>query len=198
MEASRPWSTRDVVGSHRFLQRVWRLIVDESSGGLRVSDGEPSRDTLQLLHRTIDGVRTDVPAMHYNTAVAKLIELTNHLTKTYPDGGVPRSVAESLVLMLAPLCPHLGEELWARLGHPGSLAYAPFPEADASLLVAETTEYPIQVNGKVRSRTTVPASATEQEVRAAALADPKVAELLDGAAPRKVIVVPGRLVNVVA
>ena len=197
MEASRPWSTRDVVGSQRFLQRVWRLMVDEQTGALRVSDDEPGEATLRLLHRTIDGVRTDFPAMHYNTAAAKLIELSNHLTKTYPDGGLPRSVAEPLVLMLSPLCPHLAEELWSMLGHPQSLAYAAFPEADESLLVEDTLEYPIQVNGKVRSRITVPASATEDEVRAAALADPKVVELLDGAEPRKVIVVPGRLVNVV-
>ncbi|MDT7745849.1 MAG: leucyl-tRNA synthetase, partial [Actinomycetota bacterium] len=197
MEASRPWSTRDVVGSQRFLQRVWRLMVDEQTGALRVSEDEPGEATLRLMHRTIHGVRADFPAMHYNTAAAKLIELSNHLTKTYPDGGLPRAVAEPLVLMLAPLCPHLAEELWSMLGHPRSLAYAPFPEADESLLVEDTVEYPIQVNGKVRSRITVPASATEDEVRAAALADPKVVELLDGAEPRKVIVVPGRLVNIV-
>jgi leucyl-tRNA synthetase len=198
MEASRPWSTRDVVGSQRFLQRVWRLMVDEQTGALRVSDDEPGDATLRLLHRTIDGVRADFPAMHYNTAAAKLIELSNHLTKTYPDGGLPRSVAEPLVLMLSPLCPHLAEELWSMLGHPGTLAYAPFPEADQALLVEDTAEYPIQVNGKVRSRITVPASATEDDVRVAALADAKVGELLGGAEPRKVIVVPGRLVNVVA
>ena len=197
MEASRPWSTRDVVGSHRFLQRVWRLVIDEQTGDLRVADTEPDRDTLTALHRAIDGVRTDLPAMHYNTAVAKLIELANHLTKTYPSGGTPRSVVEPLVLMLAPLCPHLAEELWSRLGHPDTLAFAPFPEADPALLVEDSTEYPIQVNGKVRSRITVPAAAGEDEVRTAALADPKVAELLAGAEPRKVIVVPGRLVNVV-
>ncbi|MDD7921359.1 class I tRNA ligase family protein [Actinomycetospora callitridis] len=197
MEASRPWSTRDVVGSHRFLQRVWRLVIDEQTGDLRVADTEPDRDTLTALHRAIDGVRTDLPAMHYNTAVAKLIELANHLTKTYPSGGTPRSVLEPLVLMLAPLCPHLAEELWSRLGHPDTLAFAPFPEADPALLVEDSTEYPIQVNGKVRSRITVPAAAGEDEVRTAALADPKVAELLAGAEPRKVIVVPGRLVNVV-
>ena len=197
MEASRPWSTRDVVGSHRFLQRVWRLVIDEQTGDLRVADVEPDRDTLTALHRAIDGVRTDLPAMHYNTAVAKLIELANHLTKTYPSGGTPRSVVEPLVLMLAPLCPHLAEELWSRLGHPDTLAFAPFPEADPALLVEDTTEYPIQVNGKVRSRITVPATADEDEVRGAALADPKVTELLAGAEPRKVIVVPGRLVNVV-
>jgi leucyl-tRNA synthetase len=198
MEASRPWSTRDVVGSQRFLQRVWRLMVDENDGSLRVAEaGAPSDETLRLLHRTIDGVRADFPAMHYNTAAAKLIELANHLTKTHPEGGLHRSVAEPLVLMLSPLCPHLAEELWSMLGHPRSLAYEPFPVADEALLVEDTVEYPIQVNGKVRSRITVPASATDDEVRAAALVDPKVAELLEGAEPRKVIVVPGRLVNLV-
>ena len=142
-------------------------MVDENDGSLRVAEaGEPTEDTLRLLHRTIDGVRADFPAMHYNTAAAKLIELSNHLTKTYPDGGLPRSVAEPLVLMLSPLCPHLAEELWSLLGHPRSLAYAAFPVADESLLVEDTVEYPIQVNGKVRSRITVPASAGEDEVRA--------------------------------
>jgi leucyl-tRNA synthetase len=107
-------------------------------------------------------------------------------------------VAEALVLMMAPLTPHIAEELWARLGHSTSLAYGPFPVADERYLVEDSVEYPIQVNGKVRSRVTVAASAGPGEVEAAALADAKVVELLGGKAPRKVIVVPGRLVNVVA
>ena len=173
---------------------LWWVRAD---GVATVSDAEPDRDTLTALHKAIDGVRTDLPAMHYNTAVAKLIELANHLTKTYPHGGAPRSVIEPLVLLLAPLCPHLGEELWSRLGHAETLAYAPFPEADPALLVEDSVEYPIQVNGKVRSRITVPAVAGEDDVRTAALGDAKVVELLAGAEPRKVIVVPGRLVNIV-
>ncbi len=198
MEVSRPWSTRDVVGSQRFLQRVWRNLVDETTGELRMSDATPDEATLRALHKAIAGVHVDYLALHYNTAAAKLIELNNHLTKTYPDGGLPRSVAEPLVLMMAPLTPHIAEELWARLGHAASLAYAPFPVADERYLVEESVEYPIQVNGKVRSRVTVAAAATADEVEAAALADAKVVELLAGRAPRKVIVVPGRLVNVVA
>ena len=140
-------------------------------------------------------MHTDFLALHYNTAAAKLIELNNHLTKR--GAAVPRSVAEPLVLMLAPLAPHIAEELWSRLGHDATLAYAPFPIADERWLVAETVEYPIQVNGKVRSRVTVPANADGDAVRAAALAEEKIAALLDGRSPRKVIVVPGRLVNVV-
>ncbi len=196
MDVSRPWSTRDVVGSQRFLQRAWRNLVDEETGETRVVDGEPDAETLRILHRTIAGVHEDYAALHYNTAAAKLIELNNHLTKA----GTPvvRPVAEALVQMMAPLTPHIAEELWAKLGHPQSLAHGPFPVADERYLVAETVEYPIQVNGKVRSRITVAAGAATPDVEAAALADEKIVELLGGKAPRKVIVVPGRLVNVVA
>jgi leucyl-tRNA synthetase len=195
MDVSRPWSTRDVVGSQRFLQRVWRNLVDETTGASRVSDDEPDDATLRLLHRTIDGVHADLQALHYNTAAAKLIELNNHLTKR--GGAVSRSVAEPMVQMLAPLAPHVAEELWSRLGHDASLAHGPFPVADERWLVAETVEYPIQVNGKVRSRVTVPADADTTAVQAAALADEKIVAALDGRDPRKLIVVPGRLVNVV-
>jgi leucyl-tRNA synthetase len=197
MEVSRPWSTRDVIGSQRFLQRVWRNLVDEQTGEIRVTDAEPDTETLRVLHRAIAGVHGDFVALRYNTAAAKLIELNNHLTKAYGTTGVPRSVAEPLVLMMAPLTPHVAEELWSLLGHESSLAHGPFPVADERYLVADTVEYPIQINGKVRSRVTVPADATPDQVEAAALADEKVVAALAGRAPRKVIVVPGRLVNVV-
>ena len=198
MEVSRPWSTRDVIGSQRFLQRVWRNLVDEQTGDLRVTeDTTVTPETLRALHKAIDGVHADYRALHYNTAAAKLIEFNNHLTKAYAGTGVPRSVAEQLVLMMAPLTPHIAEELWSRLGHEGTLAHGPFPVADERYLTADTVEYPIQVNGKVRSRVTVAADASVDDVQAAALADEKVLAALDGGEPRKVIVVPGRLVNVV-
>ena len=195
MDVSRPWSTRDVIGSQRFLQRVWRNLVDETTGASRVTDDRPDDATLRLLHRTIAGVHADLQALHYNTAAAKLIELNNHLTKR--GGSVSREVAEPLVQMLAPLCPHVAEELWARLGHDTSLGHGPFPVADERWLAAESVEYPIQVNGKLRSRVTVAADADTDTVRAAVLADEKIAAALAGRAPRKLIVVPGRLVNVV-
>lgn len=197
LDTSRPWATKDVVGAHRFLQRVWRLVVDEESGAVRVTDAEPADATLRLLHKTIDGVDADYAALRDNTAGAKLIELTNHLTKQYPQGA-PRTVVEPLVLMLAPMAPHLAEELWERLGHTTALAHGPFPVADPALLVEDSVEYPIQVNGKVRSRVSVPADADAMAVEAAALADAKLLEFLAGKTPRKVIVVPGKLVNVVA
>jgi leucyl-tRNA synthetase len=136
--------------------------------------------------------------MRFNTAGAKLIELNNHVTKVYGGAAsTPRELAEPLVLMLAPLAPHLAEELWHRLGHADSLVQGPFPVVDEKYLVEDSVEYPIQVNGKVRSRVTVPASASQDEVQAAALADEKVAAMVGDGSPRKVIVVPGRLVNIV-
>ncbi len=195
MDMSRPWQTRDVVGSQRYLQRLWRLVVSEESGQTVVGDAEPDLQTQRLLHRTIDGVRADYATMGYNTAIAKLIVLTNHLTKS--GKPVPRPVAEALVLMTAPLAPHISEEMWARLGHTRSLAHGPFPEADPALLVAEQVEYPIQVKGKVRARITVDADAAPTVVEAAALAEPRIVELLAGAAPRKVVVVPGKMISIV-
>jgi leucyl-tRNA synthetase len=197
LEASRPWATKDVIGAHRFLQRVWRLAIDEQTGQNNVDNHRALDDaTLRVLHRTIAGVSEDYAALRNNTAVAKLIEYTNHLTKQHRD-SVPRAAVEPLVLMLAPLAPHLAEELWQRLGNASSLAHGPFPSADPAYLVADTKEYPVQVNGKVRSKVVVAADADTDTLEAAALADEKVQAFLDGATPRKVIVVAGRLVNLV-
>jgi len=196
LDTSRPWATKDVIGAHRFLQRAWRVVVDEETGDLRVTDAEPSEDTLRALNKTIAGVAEDYAALRDNTAVAKLIEYTNHLTKEYP-AGAPRSVVEPLALMLGPIAPHLAEELWSRLGHTESLAHGPFPTADEKWLVEDTVEYPIQVNGKVRSRINVAADAAREDIEKIALADEKIVALLDGKDPRKVIVVPGKMVNIV-
>ncbi|HKH53108.1 MAG TPA: class I tRNA ligase family protein, partial [Mycobacterium sp.] len=195
LEASRPWATKDVVGAHRFLQRVWRLVVDEQTGTERAAEHEALDDeTLRLLHRTIAGVSEDYAGLRNNTAAAKLIEYTNHLTK---QGVRSRTALEPLVLMVAPLAPHMAEELWRRLGHDTSLAHGPFPVADPRYLVEDTVEYPVQVNGKVRGHVTVPADADADTLEAAALADDKVTAFLNGATPKKVIVVAGRLVNIV-
>ena len=197
LDVSRPWETRAVVGMFRFLQRLWRNLVDEQTGALRVHE-RPADDTIRrLLHRTIAGVREDLTDLRFNTAVAKLITLNNHLTGVAAATGSPREVVEPLVLMIAPFTPHIAEELWARLGHPASLAYAAFPTADPALIIAEQLEYPVQVNGKVRARLRLPADAEPAALQHAALQHPRVIELLAGAAPRKIIVVPGRLVSIV-
>jgi leucyl-tRNA synthetase len=195
LDASRPWETRDVVGMYRFLQRLWRNVVSEETGAVTVADRPPTAETRRMLHRTIDVVRSEVEGLRFNTAIAKLIELNNHLTKI--GGAVSRDVAEALVLMVSPFAPHLGEELWLRLGHEGGITYVPFPVADPALLVEETVEYPVQVNGKLRGHVTVAADADDATVEAAALAEPRVVAVLDGAVPKKMIIVKGRMVNVV-
>jgi leucyl-tRNA synthetase len=197
LEVSRPWETRAVVGMFRFLQRLWRNLVDEQTGALRVHERLADDTIRRLLHRTIAGVREDLTDLRFNTAVAKLITLNNHLTGVAADTGSPREVVEPLVLMIAPFTPHIAEELWARLGHVESLAYAAFPTADPALIIAEQLEYPVQVNGKVRARLRLPADTEPAALQHAALQHPRVVELLAGAAPRKIIVVPGRLVSIV-
>jgi leucyl-tRNA synthetase len=167
-----------------------------------VVDDDPADDeTRRLLHRTIDTVRTEMDALRFNTAIAKLIELNNHVTKHVNSAGsTPREVAEAMTLMVAPLVPHVAEELWARLGHAESLTHHRFPEADPSLLVDDEVEMPVQVRGKVKARIMVPADADEDTIRGIALGDERVIAALDGADPgnlRKVIIVPGRMVNLV-
>ncbi len=194
LEKERPWNTADIVGVNRFLQRFWRNLVDEETGAVRVVDTPADDETRRVLHRTIAAVRDDMSSMSFNTAIARLFELNNHLTSV---GEVPREVAEPFVLMVAPLAPHIAEELWERLGHADTLAYEEFPVADAALLVEETVEVPVQVNGKVRARIDVPAGADAAAHESAARAHPRIAELLDAATVREVKVVPGRIVNFV-
>jgi leucyl-tRNA synthetase len=194
LDVSRPWETRAVIGAHRFLQRLWRNIVDEQTGKCRVADVDADAETLKVLHRTIDAVRSDMDNLRLNTAIAKQIMLNNHVVGL---DEVPRSVAEKQVLMVAPFAPHIAEELWNRMGHTESLANTAFPDADERYLVVETVTYPVQINGKVRDRLEIAADADEAAVREAALACDKIAAALDGRAPKKVIVVPGRMVSVV-
>jgi leucyl-tRNA synthetase len=194
LDVSRPWETRAVVGSYRFLQRVWRLIVDEQTGASRVVDAELDAETNRILHRTIDGVRSDMEGLRFNTAIAKLIELTNRATSV-TAAGTPRALAEPLVQMVSPFAPHIAEEMWRRIGHDQTVTYEAFPVADPDLLTAESVTYPVQINGKVRGRIEVPVDSAEEAVRAAALAE--VAGALEGREPKKVIVVVGRMVSVV-
>ncbi len=194
LDASRPWESKDVVGVHRFLQRLWRNIVDEDTGALRVLAQPADEETLRVVHRTIASVREELDHLRFNTAIAKLIECNNHLTKL---GGCPADVADTMVKLVAPMAPHIAEELWAKLGHKDSITYEPFPVADPAMLVTDTIEYPVQVNGKVRARITVASDANSATVEAAAMADDKVQTALAGAKPSKVIVIPGRMVNIV-
>jgi len=195
LDQDRPWETKSVIGSHRLLQRVWRNLVDEETGEATVEDVAAPDGLRRLTHRTIAAVSEAMDDLRFNSAIARITELNNELTKV--DGPAPLEVADPLVRMLAPLVPHVGEELWERLGHDDSVVYAAFPEADPALLVDDTIEIPVQVNGKVRSRIDVAADADAEALEAAALADARIAELVDGKQIRKVVAVPGRMVNLV-
>ncbi|MCW5248950.1 leucine--tRNA ligase [Streptomyces sp. SHP 1-2] len=195
LDVSRPWETRAVVGQYRLLQRLWRNVVDEESGEVTVVDTEPAEDTLRALHKAVDGVRGDLEGMRFNTAIAKITELNNHLTKT--GGAVPRAVAEPLVLMIAPLAPHIAEELWRRLGHTDSVVHRDFPVADPAYVTDETVTCVVQVKGKVKARLEVDPAISAEELEKAALADERITAALDGAGVRKVIVRAPKLVNIV-
>jgi leucyl-tRNA synthetase len=198
LDADRPWSTTDIIGVHRFLQRLWRNVVDEESGAVRVTDDPADDETRRMLHRTIAAVRADMATLGFNTAIARLFELNNRLHQvTTETGAAPREVVEPMVLMLAPLAPHVAEELWERLGHAPSLAFEGFPDADPTLLVEEQVEMPVQVDDKVRGRITVAADADAAAVEAAARAEARVAAALGDRTVARVVVVPGRLVNFV-
>ncbi|MFJ8883997.1 leucine--tRNA ligase [Streptomyces sp. NPDC102402] len=195
LDVSRPWDTRAVVGQYRLLQRLWRNVVDEESGEVTVVDTEPDEDTLRALHKAIDGVGQDMAGMRFNTAIAKVTELNNHLTKA--GGPLSRSVAERLVLLIAPLAPHVAEELWRRLGHTESVVHQDFPAADPAYVVDETVTCVVQIKGKVRARLEISPSISDEELEALALADANVVAALGGAGIRKVIVRAPKLVNIV-
>ncbi|MEU5698932.1 leucine--tRNA ligase [Streptomyces aurantiacus] len=198
LDVSRPWDTRAVVGQYRLLQRLWRNVIDETTGDVTVvdvADADIDTDTLRALHKAIGGVRQDLEGLRFNTAIAKVTELNNHLTKT--GGPVPRTVAESLVLMVAPLAPHIAEELWRKLGHTDSVVHRDFPVADPAYAVDESVTCVVQIKGKVKARLEVSPSISDEELEKVALADDKVVVALDGAGIRKVIVRAPKLVNIV-
>ncbi len=197
LDQSRPWETKAVVGMYRQLQRIWRTLIDEESGLVRVDDAPADDATRRVLHRTIAAVRDGMESLRFNTCIARITELNNHLTSEHARSAVPREVAEPLVLLLAPLAPHVAEEVWSRLGHDRSVAEAPFPVADPTWLVADTVEIPVQVDGKVRARISLPPDADPAAMEAAARADAKVTSLVDGRQVARVVAVPGRLINFV-
>jgi leucyl-tRNA synthetase len=198
LEATKPWSTAGVGGVRGFLDRCWRLVVDERADGVtlapQVVDDEATPEQLRELHRMIDKVSKDIPALSFNTAIARMMEFVNFCT---PLDRRPRTILEPFVTVLAPFAPHLAEELWEVLGRPAPVSLAPWPAADDRWLRDDTVEIPVQVQGKLRSRVLVPADADVEAIKAAAAADPRIAELLAGREIAKVVAVPGRLVNFV-
>jgi leucyl-tRNA synthetase len=199
LEVDKPWRTDDVVGVHRFLQRLWRSMVDEQTGELRVSEAALDPDALRALHATTATVRSHVAQLRFNTAIARLIELTTIAGRIASrDGALPRALAEPLVLMVAPLAPHIAEELWARLGHQESLAYAAFPVADPALARAVSVTIPVQVNGRTRFTLQAPADAAAGDLEQLVTADPRYAAQVGGLTVDRLVIVPGKIVNIVA
>ncbi|MCC7204225.1 MAG: class I tRNA ligase family protein [Phycisphaeraceae bacterium] len=194
LDQSKVWRTRDITGVHRFLQRLWRVFVDEEAGKLRVVDTPAPENLRRLLHKTIKRVTEGMGTMSFNVAIAAMIELNNELVGRET---LERELAEPIVLCLSPMAPHVAEELWKLLGHTSSLSREKWPTYDPAMLVEDQVEYPVQVNGKLRGRVTVPADADAEAVEKAVLADEKIAGCVAGKTVKKVIVVPGKLINLV-
>ena len=198
LEASKPWSMAGVNGVRGFLDRVWRMIIDDRAEDLllnaAVQDVDANREQNRMLHHTIREVTHDVEQMEFNTAIARMMEFVNFFTK---QSVRPKLIMEQFVLLLSPFAPHIGEELWNALGHDMTLAYEAWPAFDDAVLRVETQNVPVQVNGKLRSRITVPTGIDKDSLETAARSDPKVTEYLNDKQVVKVVVVPGRMVNFV-
>jgi len=194
LDQDRPWDTQAIVGVARFLQRVWRTIVDEETGAVVVGDEPPSPELERALHRTADAVARDIERLHFNTAISALMELVPEIRAAR---RTPRSAADRLVRMLAPFAPHIAAELWERLGNAGSVVHAPFPEADPALVADERVTVAVQINGRVRAVLEQPAGTSRDELEAAARGHERIVGLLDGRDVRRVVVVPDRIVNFV-
>ena len=198
LEAVKPWSMDGVSGVRSFLDRIWRMIVDERAETLQlnaaVSDAEPTEEQNRVLHKTIKAVTDDLDQMAFNTAIARMMEFTNFFLK---EDVRPRTAMQQLVLLIAPFAPHIAEELWALLGNTNTLAREPWPVYDEDAIREDTVEIPVQIKGKLRARVQVPADADRDTLAAAAKSNPRIAELIAGKTIVKEIIIPGRLVNLV-
>ena len=196
LEAMKPWSMQGVEGVHRFLQKLWRVVIDRDTGELdkTIQQAEANEATLRLLNQTIKKVGDDIESFGFNTAISAMMILLNHLSR---ETIRPKSVIEKLVLILAPFAPHIAEELWEKLGHSESLAYESWPEYDEELIKEKEIELAVQVKGKIKDRIVVSANADEEQIKEKALSCEKVIAAMAGKEPRKIIVIKSRLVNIV-
>jgi leucyl-tRNA synthetase len=192
LEQYKPWNTAGITGVHSFLKKLWKLYFDEQ--GFKVNNFEPSKDSLKTLHRTIKKVEEDVENFSFNTSVSTFMIAVNELTT---QKCTSQAVLEPLLILVSPYAPHIAEELWQALGHNSSISIAPFPEFDEQYLIESSKEYPISFNGKTRFTMELPLDMSKEDIEKAVLANTKTQEQLQGRTPKKVIVVPGKIVNIV-
>ena len=192
LEQYKPWNTSGITGVHNFLKKLWKLYVGQE--GLKITEDEPSKDHLKTLHKTIKKVTEDIENFSFNTSVSTFMIAVNELSA---QGCVSKTILEPLLVLIAPYAPHIAEELWAQLGHKESITTVDFPEFDASHLIESSKAYPISFNGKMRFTIELSLELSKDEIEAAVMADEKTLAQLEGRVPKKVIVVPGKIVNIV-
>ena len=192
LEQYKPWNTAGITGVHSFLKKLWKLYIDDN--GLKVTDATPTKDNLKTLHKTIKKVQEDIENFSFNTSVSTFMIACNELTA---QKCTSKDILEPLLILISPYAPHIAEELWSQLGNTSSISTAPFPEFDASHLVESSKNYPISFNGKMRFTMELPLDMSKDDIEKAVLAHEKTQEQLAGRTPKKVIVVPGKIVNIV-
>ncbi|MCA0152142.1 leucine--tRNA ligase [Winogradskyella vincentii] len=192
LEQYKPWNTAGITGVHSFLKKLWKLYVGQD--GLNVNDAEASKDNLKTLHKTIKKVEEDIENFSFNTSVSTFMIAVSELTA---QKCTSKDILEPLLILISPYAPHIAEELWERLGNSGSISTAPFPKFDESHLVESSKNYPISFNGKMRFTLELPLDMSKEEIEKTVLAYEKTQEQLQGRTPKKVIVVPGKIVNIV-
>ncbi|MCK0134267.1 class I tRNA ligase family protein [Arenibacter sp. S6351L] len=194
LEQSKPWNTAGITGVHSFLKKMWRLFHGGDEGAFLVTDAEPTADNLKTLHKTIKKVEEDIENFSFNTSVSTFMIAVNELSAQKCSS---KAILEPLTILVSPYAPHIAEELWSKLGHATSIVTAPFPKFEGKYLVESSKEYPISFNGKVRFKLELPADLSKEEIEAAVMTHDKTQEQLQGRTPKKVIVVPGKIVNIV-
>jgi len=192
LEQSKPWNTAGITGTHGFLKKLWKLYFDQS--GLKVTDEEPSKEALKSLHKTIGKVTEDIDNFSFNTSVSTFMICVNELSS---QKCTSRSILEPLAVLISPYAPHIAEELWEQMGHAESIAFASFPKFESKYVVEDEKVYPISFNGKMRFTYSLPLDLSKEEIEKKVLEHPKTQEQLAGRTPKKVIVVPGKIVNIV-
>ncbi len=194
LEQAKPWNTAGITGVHGFLKKLWKLYHSAAGDTFYVSDEQASKESLKTLHKTIKKVQEDIENFSFNTSVSTFMIAVNELTA---QQCTSREILEPILGLISPYAPHIAEELWQRLGHGKSISTAPFPTFEASYLVESTKEYPISFNGKMRFTLELPLDLSKDAIEAAVMSHEKTAHYLEGRSPKKVIVVPGKIVNIV-